>query len=123
MAEQQALDVIRDMIRGWEALDTRAVAACFAEDGVWHNMPYPPIVGRAAIEGSVGRFLGNASAVRFVIRHMGEISPGVVVSERNDIFTMKDGRTIDIPVMGVFEIAHGAIRVWRDYFDAAAMPA
>lgn len=123
MTDRQAINIVEDMIRGWEALDTSAVASCFAQDGIWHNMPYPPIVGRAAIEGAVGRFLSGATKVHFAIRHIGEIAPGVVIAERNDIFTMKDGRTVDIPVMGVFEIADGAILAWRDYFDAAAMPA
>jgi limonene-1,2-epoxide hydrolase len=122
MADSPALELVASLIRGWEALDADAVAACFAEDGAWHNMPYPPIHGRAVIAEAIRRFIATATEVRFVIRHLGEIVPGVVVSERNDIFTMKDGRAVDIPVMGVFEITDGKITEWRDYFDAAAMP-
>lgn len=122
MADSPALELVASLIKGWETLDADVVADCFAQDGIWHNMPYPPVQGRAAIAEAIRRFISTATKVRFVVRHLGEIAPGVVVSERNDIFSMKDGRTVDIPVMGVFEIANGKITSWRDYFDAAAMP-
>ena len=122
MTDSPARAIVDTLIHGWEALDADAVAACFTEDGVWHNMPYPPINGRGAIAEAVRRFLATATDVRFVLRHVGEVSPGTVVTERNDVFTLKDGRTVDIPVMGVFETADGKITAWRDYFDRAAMP-
>jgi limonene-1,2-epoxide hydrolase len=122
MTDTSALDVVNALIRGWEALDADTVAACFSEDGVWHNMPYPPIQGRTAIADAIRRFVATATDIRFVIRHLGEVAPGIVVSERNDLFTLKDGRTVDIPVMGVFDVTDGKITAWRDYFDPAAMP-
>lgn len=112
---------VRAMIAGWEALDAQAVAACFAEDGVWHNMPYPPINGRAAITASISRFIDTATKVDFVVHHIAEIAPGIVVTERNDIFSQKDGRMLDIPVMGIFEIVGDRIVAWRDYFDGGVM--
>lgn len=39
----------------------------------------------------------------------------VVFAERLDRFVM-DGRTVELPVVGVFEIAGGKIACWRDYF-------
>lgn len=121
MNDTPALELVRTMIAGWEALDADAVAACFAEDGVWHNMPYPPIIGRAAIAASIGRFIDTATEVRFAVHHIAEITEGVVITERNDIFRQKDGRTLDIPVMGIFEITDRKITAWRDYFDGGAM--
>lgn len=56
-------------------------------------------------------------------RHLGEIAAGMVVAERNDIITITDGRMVDVPMMGLFEIANSAIFVWRDYLDAAAKSA
>lgn len=120
-AQPSALDVVAALVDGWQRRDADAIAGCFAEDGVWHNMPHAPIVGRPAIGAAIGRFLGSVTRAEFRIHHIAEIAPGIVVTERNDLFAMADGRAIDIPVMGIFEIADGAVRAWRDYFDPVAM--
>jgi limonene-1,2-epoxide hydrolase len=109
------------MVAGWEALDADAVAACFAEDGIWHNMPYAPVSGRDRIRAAVERFLADMTSAEFRIRHHGEISPGVFVNERWDVFQTHAGRTLEFAVMGIFEIENGLIKVWRDYFDSALM--
>lgn len=116
-----SVETVARMIAGWEALDADAVAACFTEDGTWHNMPYAPISGRDKVRAAVAAFVGGMTSAEFRVHHQGEISPGVVVNERNDIFQTKDGKTLDFPVMGVFEMEGGLIRVWRDYFDSALM--
>ena len=36
----QAITAVEQLISAWEALDPQAVVACFAADGIWHNMPY-----------------------------------------------------------------------------------
>ncbi len=46
------------------------------------------------------------------------VSGNVVMNERVDRFTV-GGRTIELPVMGVFELRDGLIASWRDYFDLA----
>lgn len=120
-APSTALEIVARMIAGWEALDADAVAACFVEDGVWHNMPYPPTAGREKIRGAVAAFLAGMESAEFRIHNQGEISPGVVLNERSDIFKTKSGKTLDFPVMGVFEIEGGLIKIWRDYFDSAVM--
>lgn len=109
------------LIAAWEARDADAVTACFRPDGVWHNMPYPPLVGHEAIHKAVAGFLATATSVRFEIHHQACAGPGVILNERSDIFRQTDGREIVFPVMGIFEIEDGSIRVWRDYFDPAAM--
>src|SRR5579863_9591144 len=116
-----SLDIVEQMIAGWQALDGQAVAACFTEDGVWHNMPYAPIAGRDAIAVAVGRFLSGMTACRFEVLHSGETAEGVVMNERVDIFTRTDGHEQRFAVAGVFEVQAGLIRNWRDYFDSAIM--
>ena len=115
----QDIATVERLIAGWEALDTQAVVACFAADGVWHNMPYPPLEGHEKIAAAVAKFLGNTVKCRFEIRHIAEIAPGVVVTERIDIFQSKEGTELRVPVMGIFEVKGGLIQVWRDYFDSA----
>jgi limonene-1,2-epoxide hydrolase len=43
-------------------------------------------------------------------------SNNVVIVERLDR-TRAGDKSIDLPVVGVFELASGKIKVWRDYFD------
>ena len=40
----------------------------------------------------------------------------VVLTERVDVFVYPD-KTIELPVMGTFEVRDGKIAAWRDYFD------
>ncbi|MEY4159538.1 MAG: hypothetical protein RLZZ136_159 [Pseudomonadota bacterium] len=115
----QSIKTVERLIAAWESLDPEAVSACFAEDGQWHNMPYPPIDGRDKITAAVAKFLADTLVCRFEIRHMAEIAPGIVVTERVDIFQSKAGPEMRLPVMGIFELRNGVIQVWRDYFDSA----
>ena len=40
----------------------------------------------------------------------------VVVAERIDR-TRAGERSVELPIVGVFELEQGKIRAWRDYFD------
>jgi limonene-1,2-epoxide hydrolase len=40
----------------------------------------------------------------------------MVLNERVDRFFWPE-RTIELPVMGTFEVSDGVITAWRDYFD------
>jgi limonene-1,2-epoxide hydrolase len=43
-------DVLRHLLSLWATRDARGMAACFAEDGVYDNVPAcAPMIGRAAI--------------------------------------------------------------------------
>ena len=116
-----ATETVARLIEGWEQRDLSILRECLAEDTVWHNMPYPPVTGREAVLAAIGRFLDTVAEARFIVHHGGEVAPGIVVNERNDLFTTTDGRRIDIPVMGIFEVRDGRIHAWRDYFDPATM--
>jgi limonene-1,2-epoxide hydrolase len=116
-----AMEVVNQMIAAWKKLDAAAICACFAVDAVWCNVSYDPVVGRANISAAIYLFLGGVAEGEFQVHYAGEVSPGVVLTERTDIFRMKDGRMLRIPVMGAFEVRGGLISSWRDYFDPAVM--
>jgi limonene-1,2-epoxide hydrolase len=48
--------VVRDFIAAWSRLDPKELAAYFAEDGVYHNVPTVPVAGRDAIEKMIRGF-------------------------------------------------------------------
>jgi limonene-1,2-epoxide hydrolase len=57
--------------------------------------------------------------VRVDISHIIAAGP-VVMVERVDHFVGSE-RTIELPVVGVFEVQGGKITAWRDYFDSAQL--
>jgi len=53
-------------------------------------------------------------------RSTNDWDPGTVLTERVDIFDLKEGRRVAIRVMGAFEVnEQNLITHWRDYFDLA----
>ena len=87
----------------------------FTEDAVYHNMPVDPAVGREAILGLLNMFVTPAERVEFRVRNL--VAQGdTVLTERVDVFVLPNA-TIELPVMGTFEVQDGKIAAWRDYFD------
>ena len=87
----------------------------FADDAVYHNIPVEPAVGREAILGLLNMFVTPAERVEFRVRNI--VADGdTVLTERVDVFHLPNA-TIELPVMGTFEVRDGKIAAWRDYFD------
>ena len=92
-----------------------ALVEYFADDAVYHNMPVDPAVGREAILGLLNMFVTPAERIEFRVRNI--VARGdTVLTERVDVFHLPNA-TIELPVMGTFEIKDGKIAAWRDYFD------
>lgn len=112
-----AQDTVNRLMQGFDSRDVEAIAACFAEDAIYHNIPMQPVKGMVAIKAAVAPFIAMASTVRFeVLRSVA--SGNIVMNERVDHFTI-GGKQISIAVMGVFEVGPNGITAWRDYFDLA----
>jgi limonene-1,2-epoxide hydrolase len=109
---------VREFVAAWEARDLDSIIARLAPDALYHNIPMSPLKGREAIRAGLAPFLAGASEVRWTIHHIAENVAGVVLTERTDVFVM-GGKTLSIPVMGIFEFRDGLISAWRDYFDLA----
>jgi len=108
--------VVRDLVRAFNANDVDRVLGFFAADAVYHNIPVQPVSGTVAIRAVLVGFMGMASEIDWVVRHLAETQDGVVLTERVDRFLVR-GRWIELPVMGAFEVRDGRITAWRDYFD------
>jgi limonene-1,2-epoxide hydrolase len=111
--------IVKDFIATFGKLDLEALMGFFTEDAVYHNIPWPPAVGRAAIRKVLQGFFKdmNMTSAKFEVRY--QLTTGnVVMNERVDYLTI-NGKKVSLPVMGVFEIENGKIKAWRDYFDAA----
>ena len=121
MAEPEApLDLVRRFCAVWPTLDLQGdlkpLLDFFTDDAVYHNIPVDPVVGKDAIRATINMFATGVDRIEF---RVGNISAdgAAVLTERVDVFTLSDGRSIELPVMGTFEVAGGRIAAWRDYFD------
>ena len=109
--------IVRGFCAAWTRKNIDELLSFFTPDAVYHNMPLEPLQGIAAIRSTIEMFAGPAEHIEFEMRALAS-SGDIVFTERIDRFKMM-GRTVALPVAGVFEVRHGKIAAWRDYFDMA----
>lgn len=111
--------VVSSLLDAWRRQAVDEVLRYFADDAVCHPMPMQPLLGKAAIAEGIKMIFSQATVDEFKTLHQLERGD-IVMNERLDRFIM-NGRRVDLPVMGVFEVRGGKVVAWRDYFDAAAL--
>ena len=109
------IELVRRFCAAWSDGNLDALMAYFADDATYHNIPLDPVAGRDTIRATIEGFTAGVDKVEFRVHHI-VADGGVVLTERTDVFVAGD-RTIELPVMGTFEVADGKIVAWRDYFD------
>jgi limonene-1,2-epoxide hydrolase len=107
--------MVRDFCAAWARKNPDELLAFFADDAIYHNIPMPPMQGKAAIREVFNLFLPPSETIEFEVLNLAS-SGNIVFTERVDRFLM-GGNKVELPVAGVFEIENGLIKAWRDYFD------
>lgn len=107
--------LVTEFCRAWSRFDPDELAEYFTPDGVYHNIPMDPLVGREAIRTALAGMAKSLKDIEFEICRQ-VVQGDLVFNERIDRMTI-EGRKIELPVVGVFEIEDGKIKAWRDYFD------
>ena len=115
MTDTDPIQVVRDFCAAWTDLDLDTILGFLADDAVYHNIPLEPVTGTEAIRSTIAGFTAGVESIEFRVDHIAAAGP-VVLTERVDIFITPDKR-MELPVMGTFEVHHGKITAWRDYFD------
>ena len=111
----QPIDVVREFCALWEKGDLDAIVESFTEDAVYHNIPIAPVTGKDAIRATIAGFTGGVDTIEFRVLNI-SADGNVVLTERVDAF-ITSTVTIELPVMGTFEVKGDKIAAWRDYFD------
>jgi len=110
-------EIIKAFIDSWSSKDIDKIMDFFTDDAIYINVPMRPHnIGKKAIRKFTKRFFLVANEVEFIIHHQVENSNGIVMNERTDYLSF-NGKQIELPVMGIFELSDGKIKAWRDYFD------
>ena len=109
------LETVNAFLAAAAARDYDAALPLLAEDVEYQNMMLPAVHGRAAVKDTLEGLLGLCTGSEWVVHR--QLADGdTVMNERTDRFELH-GSWVDLPVMGVFEVHDGRIRLWRDYFD------
>ncbi len=107
--------VVMGFLAAWERGDIDELMDFFAPDAVYHNIPVPAVRGAPAIRAAFLAFAIHMQSI--VIENLHVATNGAVVfTERIDKFR-SPAVTLDLPVVGVFEVHDGKIVAHRDYFD------
>jgi limonene-1,2-epoxide hydrolase len=109
------IGIVRAFCAAWSDFDLDRIMSFFAADAVYHNIPVDPLAGHDAIRSMIEMFTAGTDRIEFRLRYVAADGP-VVLTERLDVFVRPEG-TIELPVMGTFEVRDGRIAAWRDYFD------
>lgn len=107
--------VVREFCRAFSRRDVDEILGWFTDDAVYDNIPIGPAEGLDAIRVALESFVPGSPEIEFEVLHLASDGP-VVHTERIDRMTFQ-GRAVELPVAGVFEVQDGKIRAWRDYFD------
>lgn len=108
-------ELVATFIAAIERKDLDAACALVTSDCEYDNVPMSKVFGPEGIKTVLAPFVGNCSAIDWVVHHQAETG-NVVMNERTDRFEM-GGRWIELGVAGLFVIRDGKIALWRDYFD------
>lgn len=106
----------RAFFKAWEQADEESIVDFFADDAIYHNMPYKPVEGIANIRKAVAGFLKTGEDMTFDLIKL-VVAGDSVVTERVDGWTQK-GKRKSLPVLGMLEFNDaGKLTGWREYFD------
>jgi limonene-1,2-epoxide hydrolase len=110
-----AIELIQRFCDEWGKGSVDTIIGYFTDDAVYHNIPVAPVTGKDAIRATIEMFTTGVDRMEFRVLNIAAIGD-TVLTERVDAFFMAD-KTIELPVMGTFEVRDGKIAAWRDYFD------
>ena len=96
--------LVRDFIAAWSRLDAKELSAYFGEDGVYHDMPGPPVAGRTEVERLIRGFVSTWTETRWDIPNL-LCTGDVAIAERLDR-TKAGAKAGDLPRTGAFMATH-----------------
>lgn len=109
--------ILRRFLSLWATREPDAMAAMFATDGVYDNVPKrQPLEGRDAIRQWLGACFEHLVRIDVEIQHTAATGEWILC-ERLDVHVLQD-RTMPLPVMNACRIVNGEIALFRDYYDA-----
>ena len=108
-------EVVRAEMASWASLDVDQIMAYFAEDATWlPAFSLPTYSGIKEIREAVKGFLSAMTKCDIEIVNLA-VAGNVVLTGRVHRL-IYNGKPVDAPGMGAFEVSGDKITAWRDYF-------
>lgn len=109
-------ETVNEFVKRLVAKDLDGACELVTADIEYDNVPMGKNYGPDGIKAVLGAMVDGVDTVEFVV-HRQLTAGNVVANERTDRFEV-NGKWIDLPVAGFFEVNDdGLITLWRDYFD------
>ena len=107
--------LMRRFLGYWSNRDAAAMVDCFAEQGVYDNVPNKqPMEGREAIRAWLDACFGHLTRIDVQILHLA-VNGEWILSERLDDHVIGD-RHMPLPVMNAARVVDGRFVMFRDYY-------
>jgi len=108
--------LIRRFLSLWQTRDAAGMVDCFAEDGIYENLPAnAPLVGRAAIRQWLDAVFGHIDRIDVDVLNLA-VNGEWVLNERLDDHVAGKKHMV-VPVMNASRIVDGRIVLFREYYD------
>jgi len=111
-------EVVRAEMAAWSSLDVDEIMAYIADDATFlPGFSFPTYSGVIEIRTAIEGFLKAMTKCDNDIVNLA-VTGKIVLTERVDRM-IYNGRSVDAPGMGTFEVSGDKITAWRDYFYSA----
>jgi limonene-1,2-epoxide hydrolase len=120
MVSYDPVKLVHDAFGDWEKFDLDTLMLRLGPDAIFMaDLKSQPIRGRGAIRALWAYYVEIfASYVNKVVNIVAQ--DGLIFIERIETVVRRDGRTLVLPVVTIFEVdAAGKITAWRDYWDTS----
>jgi len=116
------IEAVRKLCERWASLAEKEFTELLSENCIYYDMPFPnaKAVGPQAAHAKLSPMQKDWDIGLEVVSIVGD--ERTVIAERVEHFRHKTNAVepFDLPVVGVFEMADGKIKAWRDYWDRSA---
>jgi limonene-1,2-epoxide hydrolase len=101
--------------------DMAVACSYLSPDVLYHNMPWPPVVGHAAVRKLLDPLVhGTNNALKIMDIQHTVCTGNVVMNARVETWERR-GVHVELPVAGLFVLQDGLIVKWCDYWDLATI--
>jgi limonene-1,2-epoxide hydrolase len=112
-------ELVKSLFRALTEGNMDKAVAYLTEDVFYHNVPWEPVIGRAAVKEVLNPFIDTPHGGLDNVEYLHSLADGnIVMNAREETWRHKDV-TVVLPTAGVFEINDGLISRWSDYWNEA----
>jgi limonene-1,2-epoxide hydrolase len=113
-------EVVRSAMATLASLDIDQFMGYIADDATFlPGFSFPTYSGHKEIRATLEGFAKHMTKAEIEIVNLA-VTGNVVLTERVDRYVYSNGKALEAPGMGTFEVSGDKIAAWRDYFAGPA---